>query len=1581
MSRSLLARLSSLLGLLLVTTLGIGQVATGTPPFGSFGGGPFDTVNLGNLNVHFAIPLIHKAGRGLPFNYDMSYDNSVWYPVGVTGNQTWQPVVNWGWRAQTEMIAGYVTYSTSTGTCNVSGHNLSAPRYSGWAYHDPWGVVHGFSIVVWSPICVGFPITQTAIAKDGSGYTMTAQGGATGAGATLYPAQGGSFSPPVSAGSGAASITDANGNQIKVSSTGVFTDTLGTPALTVSGSGTATSPMVFTYNGPNGAVPITMHYTNQTVRTYFQCSGITDYPATPNTPMVSDVTFNDGSHYLFQYESSNDPNNPGSVTGRISQVTLPTGGIIQYQYSGGTNGINCKDGSAATMTRTLTPGGAWTYVHGLVSGSEWETTVTTPPDPQNQNSVGDDTVLYFQGIYETQRLAYQGSSAGSPPPLHTVTTCYNSNLANCNTTAVTLPITRRTVTLQLPGGKQSEVDTSYDTTGYGLTTEVDEYDFGTSGVGALIRKTIIQYGSYSSSGGTCVGLGNGIVDHPCQVTVTDGGGFTKAQTSYTYDEGIPASSGTTPQHISVTGSRGNLTTTSSLVTISTNLTSHASYYDTGTLNTATDVNGNVTTNSYTGASCGNSFPTQVTLSNSLSVTLQRSFAYDSGCNGGVTTSITDENSQPTTYGYADPNFWRLTSITDALGNITSISYPTTNSVESSLLFNGGNSVTDVRRTVNGLGMPHLSQRMQGPGLSTYDSTETDYDAFGRTSKAYLPFSGTAGVNCSGTCPGIRYTYDALNRTTVVTDAGGGDVSQNFAPNSLPENSDVLVAAEPAPTGELTKRRQMQSDGLGRLSSVCEVTNGSGSGTCAQTRTQTGFYAVYTYDVLNHMIGVSQNAQSAKPQARTFFYDMLGRLTSEANPESGTTQYFYDSAPTTPGANCATLVSNWAGSYNGDLVKKYDANGNTTCYTYDALHRLTSRTYSGPNATPTRVFTYDATTFSCPNGANVKGRLAEAYTGSSASKITDLGYCYSARGETTDVYESTLHSGGSYHVTASYWENGALKQLQNLTGLPTLSYGLDAEGRTKTVSASTGQNPVTNTLYNVASQVTEVDFGSLDKDNFQYDSNTARETQYKFSVGASSVTGNLTWNPNGSLKTLGITDGLNSSDTQTCNYAYDDLLRVTGANCGTPWSQAFNPDPFGNLSKSGTSSFSAGYLLADGSTNNRIQSLPGATVSYDSNGDLTGDGAYTSTWDADGNTAQINSVTLTYDAFDRMVEQARGASYTQIVYSPLGRKLALMSAGVLVKAFVPLPGGATAVYTSSGLAYYRHPDWLGSSRVASTPSRTTYSDVAYAPYGESYVSSGTTDLSFTGQNQDTISGMYDFLFREYNPVHGRWISPDPAGLAVVNPANPQSWNRYAYVINNPLILVDHLGLSCEDPLDGLPCIITVTGTADPVATVGSDYIFPRLIIPRCTAASALRMASCTGDFFIPNEPAINPSKFHKFLHNDCLDNSAVGKIVDVADVVGFGGLLSFGAEAVDTLATKTATNLTTELAPSAARAGIAAEDITLAAGANASEAVGFLSGAKTVASIASAGSKAIIVVSATATAISVVGRAYCYAVSR
>jgi RHS repeat-associated protein len=140
------------------------------------------------------------------------------------------------------------------------------------------------------------------------------------------------------------------------------------------------------------------------------------------------------------------------------------------------------------------------------------------------------------------------------------------------------------------------------------------------------------------------------------------------------------------------------------------------------------------------------------------------------------------------------------------------------------------------------------------------------------------------------------------------------------------------------------------------------------------------------------------------------------------------------------------------------------------------------------------------------------------------------------------------------------------------------------------------------------------------------------------------------------------------------------------------------------------------------------------------------------------------------------------------------KLAQVNGTALIKAFVALPGGAKAIYNTSGLAYFRHSDWLGSSRLTSTATRTMYSSTAYAPFGEQYGTTGTGDPSFTGQDQDTVTSLYDFPARRQSPSQGRWISPDPAGRAAVTLANPQSWNRYGYVNNNPLALTDAMGLS-------------------------------------------------------------------------------------------------------------------------------------------------------------------------------------------
>jgi hypothetical protein len=123
----------------------LGQVATGTPPLGTFGGGPFDTINLGNLNVNFTIPIIHKSGRGLPFDYALGYDTAALKKVVVNGTATWQLAENAGWRVLTEALTGYVAYTSGTEICqNSRGGDVLYTYYEWDGYYDQFGGFHEF---------------------------------------------------------------------------------------------------------------------------------------------------------------------------------------------------------------------------------------------------------------------------------------------------------------------------------------------------------------------------------------------------------------------------------------------------------------------------------------------------------------------------------------------------------------------------------------------------------------------------------------------------------------------------------------------------------------------------------------------------------------------------------------------------------------------------------------------------------------------------------------------------------------------------------------------------------------------------------------------------------------------------------------------------------------------------------------------------------------------------------------------------------------------------------------------------------------------------------------------------------------------------------------------------------------------------------------------------------------------------------------------------------------------------------------------------------------------------------------------
>src|SRR5437868_9539522 len=147
----------------------------------------------------------------------------------------------------------------------------------------------------------------------------------------------------------------------------------------------------------------------------------------------------------------------------------------------------------------------------------------------------------------------------------------------------------------------------------------------------------------------------------------------------------------------------------------------------------------------------------------------------------------------------------------------------------------------------------------------------------------------------------------------------------------------------------------------------------------------------------------------------------------------------------------------------------------------------------------------------------------------------------------------------------------------------------------------------------------------------------------------------------------------------------------------------------------------------------MTSIGGSTPSYDANGNVLNDFLHTYSWNADGRPITIDGVSVTYDALGRMVERNNSGTFSEIVYAPTGAKIEIMNGQSYVKSFAQLPGGAMAVW-SNGIGWYRHSDHLGSSRFASTSTRTMYSDVAYAPFGEPYAQKASTDLPFTGQNQ-------------------------------------------------------------------------------------------------------------------------------------------------------------------------------------------------------------------------------------------------------
>ena len=121
-------------------------------------------------------------------------------------------------------------------------------------------------------------------------------------------------------------------------------------------------------------------------------------------------------------------------------------------------------------------------------------------------------------------------------------------------------------------------------------------------------------------------------------------------------------------------------------------------------------------------------------------------------------------------------------------------------------------------------------------------------------------------------------------------------------------------------------------------------------------------------------------------------------------------------------------------------------------------------------------------------------------------------------------------------------------------------------------------------------------------------------------------------------------------------------------------------------------------------------------------------------------------------------------------------------------------GTTPVeFYEDGYAQFQHQDWLGTERMRTNNAGAIDGKFSSLPFGDGYSVTGNDNDGYHFAGMDGSHAQ----FREYSSTQGRWMSPDRYSGSY-DFSNPQSFNRYAYVMNNPVSAIDPLGLMQNFP---------------------------------------------------------------------------------------------------------------------------------------------------------------------------------------
>ena len=1403
-----------------------------------------ETVNPASGSISLRIQTPVPSGRGLRIPFTFSYDSNGLRHLQTddAGEPRWSqdyPALNpyltrGGWSYSLPMLSYTIGYRTTSG----GGHSSSCGFVSSYMFEDPAAGQHalGLSIAQQSNAGTCTSPTGYSILTAGDDLFRASTSGAWGSNITTTVADAdgtvyhfaGSY---LTVGLLPSYIEDRNGNKVVVTNNGqgtfAFTDTLGRLVLSSSSFASPSGDSI-NISGLSSYRVIWKTVSSNFTTTVQITPG--DYcPAIPSDTqqrsVISNISLPNGQAYSFLY-GTDDPNNSNPY-GLLSKITYPSGGWVKYTY-----GINAlSEYFSSTITNT-NPASLCAFLYGrpavtqrtvsfdgtnvaLQQNFSYSTTWNNSTYPSiwttKQTTVTDHDLV--TGQVTEKDYVYSPFSVGYPPNVG----------AGGSQTAVEQSITRKDanghilqtvskvwqdpylLTQQqttLDNGSSSKVTFSYGTGGQ--RTKMDEYDFGQSAPSRITKTTYQVFPNtpiYTN--------GASIFDRPCRVVVYDGTGTNVfAETDTLYDGGttvcgtpgtssvasvsnLPSGTHDEANYGTATNPpRGNATSITRICMQScSNATTVLTYDETGQTLSRKDPIGNTTYYSYADnfdtvpPASTNAYLTKITypVTNGVNHIKQFKYAYT---DGQVITS-TDENNQVTSYFYADP-LRRLTETDYADTGKTTESYndaPPAPTVTSARLMNSPSSFISSMIVKDGIG--HVTQSQPIRGVNYVDTT---YDGESNVRTRSNPH-GTSTLPTDGT---TTYSYDALGRLTQTTQPDGSKTTTTYSgPCSTYKD-------------EAGKSGKSCTDGLERLVQVFEDPNAS------------NYETDYTYNVLNDLLTVNQkggSTNSASWRTRTFSYDSLSELRTASNPESGSVTYTYDND-----GNVHTKVA--------PLPNQTGAATVTTTYAYDALNRLTSKTYS--DGTPTATFTYDLSSTAGLTGlANPIGRLVQA-SNSSAQTVNS----YDPMGRIKQQWQCTpINCGTQGWFTFAYTYNLVGEQTSiysqgfgcqsNCTpGLYTLTQSYDSVGRVIALTSSLTDLPlhpptlVSGVTYNPAGQITAMTYGNNLTETRAYN-NRLQTCHLNLNSSGGTLASCTSATPVGNIQDFVYHYNLNVADNGNITwttgtgqqsfyrtYTYDSLNRLyTMADSdpsqvckGLSWTY----DPWGNRTAQSVTAGACGTFSVGVSMNNQFVGSP---YQYDAAGNMIHDASHSYSYDAEGHITKVDggsTATYVYDVNSRRIEQLTphggfaGALQIHFWYDTDGRiRTTWDQNGQWMDDHLYLAGEYIGFYST----LYVFKDILGSTRILTMPDKTVRDSYDFLPFGEQEIGSTWAPFKFTGKEHDVESGLDNFGARYNSSSMGRFMSPDPGNAGVID-EDPQTWNAYSYVRNNPLRYADPDGLRVQ-----------------------------------------------------------------------------------------------------------------------------------------------------------------------------------------